>query len=129
MIMAFINSTIKLLVCFSLLLVLAGGTARAQDPDQAALIQKLIQSVENLKGATFIRNGEEHDAGDAADHLRLKLGMAGGRIKNADDFIRLCASRSSVSGEPYLIRLPDGATIEAEKFFREKLKEFNAAQK
>jgi len=30
-----------------------------------------------------------------------KLREAGERIESAEDFIRLCASRSSVSGKPY----------------------------
>jgi hypothetical protein len=45
-------------------------------------------------------------------------------VETADDFIRLCASKSSVSGKPYMIRLPDGKTIKSEEYFRKKLKEY-----
>jgi hypothetical protein len=88
-------------------------------------IQYLISSVETLKGARFIRNGKAYEARMAGDHLRLKLKAAGDQVKTAEDFIRLCASQSSISGEPYRIRFSDGATLESEVFFRNKLKEFS----
>ena len=104
------------------LLSLMGGHAYAQDSSEAAKIRYLIGSVETLQGVRFLRNGGEYDAPKAADHLRLKLKMAGDRVKTAEDFIRLCGSKSSVSGEAYWMRFPDGTTMEAEAFFRERLK-------
>jgi hypothetical protein len=104
------------------LLSLMGGYAYAQDSGEAAKISYLIGSVETLKGATFLRNGGEYDARKAADHLRLKLKMAGNRVKTAEDFIRLCGSKSSVSGEAYRMRFSDGTTMNAEAFFRERIK-------
>lgn len=105
-------------------LMLGIGPASALDAQEADIIQRLIASVEALDGAVFIRNGSEHTPRAAAEHLRLKLKNAGARVKTADDFIRLCASRSFLSGKPYTIRMPDGTTIETEVFFRNKLKEF-----
>ena len=92
-------------------------------------IEYLISSIENLKGAKFIRNGTEHDGKEAAEHLRSKLKSAGGKIQTADDFIRLCASKSLISGKPYMIRSSDGKTINSEQYFREKLKEYNSSAK
>jgi hypothetical protein len=111
-----------LLVILSLL----GGFAYAQDAGEADKIRYLIGSVETLRGVTFLRNGSEYDAEKAADHLRLKLKIAGDRVKTAEDFIRLCGSKSSVSGEAYRMRFPDGTTTDAAVFFRERLKEFVA---
>jgi uncharacterized short protein YbdD (DUF466 family) len=103
-------------------LSLMGGYAYAQDSGEAAKIRYLIGSVETLQGVTFLRNGGEYDTKKAADHLRLKLKMAGDRVKTVEDFIRLCGSKSFVSGEVYRMRLPDGTTMYAEAFFRERLK-------
>jgi hypothetical protein len=108
------------------ILSLVGGFAYAQDAGEAAKIQHLIGSIETLRGVTFIRNASEYDAKKAADHLRLKLKMAGDRVKTAEDFIRLCGSKSSVSGEAYRMRFPDGTIMDAEVFFRERLKTFVA---
>jgi hypothetical protein len=110
------------LLGFLLLLSLMGGCAYAQDSSETAKIRYLIGSVETLQGVTFLRNGGEYDAKKAADHLRLKLKTAGDRVKTAEDFIRLCGSKSSISGEAYRMRFPDGTTIDAEAFFRERLK-------
>ena len=100
--------------------------AYAQDFSEMAKIQYLIASVEALEGAKFIRNGREYDVRAASNHLRLKLKTAGDKVRTAEDFIKLCASKSSMTGEPYLIRLADGTTVKSEVFFRDKLKKFTA---
>jgi|WetSurMetagenome_2_1015567.scaffolds.fasta_scaffold00868_5 hypothetical protein len=92
-------------------------------------IQYLITSVENLDGAKFIRNGTDHSAKDAASHLRMKLQKAGKRVKTADDFIKLCASQSYLSGEPYSIRFADGKTVKTADYFRGLLRKYNAGGK
>ena len=102
----------------------ARAAAPAPAPGPGQEIQYLIASVEDLQGAHFIRNGTSYEAANAASHLRLKLQRAGSRVRTAEDFIRLCASVSSVSGEPYGIRFADGRTVTSESFFREKLAEF-----
>ena len=108
------------------ILSLMGGYAYAQDSSEAAKIRYLIGSVEALPGVKFLRNGVEYDAKKAADHLRLKLRTAGDHVKTAEDFIRLCGSKSSVSGKAYRMRFPDGSSMDAEKFFHERLKAFVA---
>jgi hypothetical protein len=95
----------------------------AQESGEGAIIQCLLSAVEASEGARFIRNGHAYDAKAAADHLRLKLRLAGTRVKTADDFIRLCGSKSSVSGEAYRIQFSDGTTVDAEVFFRRTLAE------
>jgi hypothetical protein len=109
-------------LCLLAFLTVTVGQAFARDPAEDAKIQHLILAVETLEGAQFLRNGSAYDAKAAADHLRLKLRTAGDRVKTADDFIRLCGSQSSLSGEKYRIRLADGTIIEAEVFFRNRLK-------
>jgi hypothetical protein len=114
----------NIMVTAFVILALFSGTVSAQDDIEKKKIDFLISSVENLKGAKFIRNGTEYNGDEAAKHLRMKLQNVL-VVQTADDFIRLCASKSSVSGKPYMIRLPDGKTIKSEKYFREKLKEYN----
>lgn len=106
------------------LLVIAAVSVHARDVSETTKIQYLIASVDSLEGAKFIRNGREYDAKAASSHLSLKLKTAGDKVKTAEDFINLCASRSSMSGDPYFIRFADGATVKSETFFRDKLKAF-----
>ena len=118
-------------IWFTLFVILAllSGVVKAQDNVEKKKIEFLLLSVENMKGATFIRNGTEHDGKEAAAHLRMKLQKAGRKVQNADDFIKLCASKSIISGQPYLIRLSDGKAIKSEQYFREKLREFDLTPK
>jgi hypothetical protein len=105
-------------------LLLTAAIVCAQSNSETAKIEYLIASVGELKGAKFVRNGTDYDAPAAASHLRLKLRAAGSKVKTAEDFIQYCASGSSISGEPYLIRFIDGATVKSEVFFRNQLKAF-----
>jgi Ran GTPase-activating protein (RanGAP) involved in mRNA processing and transport len=113
----------NIIVATFVILVLFSGTVRAQDNIEKKKIEFLISSVENLKEAKFIRNGLEYNGLEAAAHLRMKLQNVL-VVETADDFIRLCASKSSVSGKPYLIRLSNGKTIKSEEYLRAKLKEY-----
>ena len=97
------------------------ATTQAQGAD--ARVEALIRSVEALPDAQFVRNGSAHDPKKAAEHLRLKLRESRGRCDSAEEFIRLCASRSSVSGKPYEIRFSDGTVQTSEAFLRARLKE------
>ena len=115
----------KIIVAAFIILAVFSGTVSAQNIIEKNKIEFLISSVENLKGAKFIRNGSEYSGQEAAKHLRMKLQRAGTHVQTADDFIRLCASKSYNSGKPYLIRLSDGKTIKAEEYFRAKLKEYH----
>jgi hypothetical protein len=101
------------------------GYANAAEPREIVKIDYLISAIAELKGAKFIRNSKEYDTKAATEHLRLKLRAAGDRVKTADDFIELCASRSSVSGKPYRIRFSDGTEMEAGVFFSSRLKALN----
>jgi hypothetical protein len=90
---------------------------------EAAKIEFLIQSVANLQGATFIRNGVEYSAAEAADHLRSKLSAAGGEVTTVPQFIDAIATESYASGKPYLIKMPDGKTVHAGQFLFEQIDE------
>jgi hypothetical protein len=100
----------------------------ASDPSplEDARIQYLLAVVASLQDAQFIRNGKAYDSKAAVDHLRTKLRAAGSRVQTAEDFIRDCASESSISGRPYEIRFTDGTVLLAADFLRQKLLEFDA---
>ncbi|MDD5170401.1 MAG: DUF5329 family protein [Syntrophales bacterium] len=118
----------NILVTAFVILALFSGVVSAQDNIEKKKIDFLISSIENLKGAIFIRNGAEHNGKEAAEHLRMKLQNAF-VVETAADFIRLCASKSSITGKPYMIRFSDGKTIKSEEYFREKLREYNSTAK
>ena len=103
--------------------LLAHGSEIAMQ--EAARIEYLIATLGSLPQAQFIRNGTTYDAKAAVDHLRLKLRFAGSRVRTAEDFIRYCATESTVSGEPYQIRFADGHVVPSAQYFRQKLGEYD----
>ena len=103
------------------------GGAPAPRMSEQAKIEALIASVQNLKGAVFIRNGSEYDGAKAAEHLHRKLDYAGSKITTAEQFIDKLATGSSMSGKPYKIRFAAGRTVESAVYFREELRKLEAA--
>ena len=110
----------------ALLFCLLAGLAQARPAIEDQKIQFLLDSIANLHGATFIRNGGEYDASKAIDHMQTKLRFAGTRVTTAEDFILLCATGSSMSGQPYKIRFADGREVESAQFLRERLLDFRS---
>lgn len=74
-------------------------------------------------GCEFNRNGSWHNAQEAADHLNSKYQYLLGknRISSAEDFIANAASRSSMSGQPYLVKCGEAAPVESAPWFLAEL--------
>ncbi|MBF0526987.1 MAG: DUF5329 family protein [Deltaproteobacteria bacterium] len=89
----------------------------------ASLIGQVAKS--NL---TFIRNGTEYSSQEAADHIKNKYEYFKSRIKSLEDFIQLCASKSLMSGKPYLVSTAQG-WIPLEKWLGEVLSAYGKTQR
>lgn len=111
----------KILLCL-LLFIPMFSRAQEQPLTEAQKIDHLIAYISQLEDAIFIRNGEEHKAKDAAAHLQMKRQKAGKRIKTTEDFIVNLASKSSMSGKPYMIRFKNGKEFSCEMVLRLELK-------
>jgi hypothetical protein len=85
-------------------------TAHAGTADE---IQHLLDYVGNSV-CTFVRNGVEADATAARKHLVTKYAYEKSGVNSAEDFIRLVASRSSWTGEPYVVRCGNSQFLSAD---------------
>jgi hypothetical protein len=103
-------------------LLLTAAIAFGFDPQTKAEIDGLLTCVQT-SGVRFIRNGTEYSGAEGAEHLRDKLAKAGDRIKTTDDFITGIASKSYLSGKPYLVKFADGHTQPTGDWLREQLAE------
>lgn len=108
------------------------ATAPATMPAEAAAltefqkVERVIEYVAGLKGAVFLRNGGEHTPAEAAEHMRTKWQRARDRAPTARDFIEQAASRSSLTGEAYRIRLSDGREVTARDLLTAELDRIEA---
>ena len=90
-----------IILCFCAVEVIA-----KQNDDQVTHeVAQLIEFV-RVSSCTFYRNGEWFEAGKAADHINKKYQYVQkrGLIKTAEDFITYAATKSSISGKPYLVQ-------------------------
>lgn len=104
------------------LTILVAGAVLADEAATEAEIDYLIETVAE-SDCTFIRNGKEHDADDASDHLAMKRRRGKRYFDTADEFIERIASRSSWSGKPYRIRC-ENREVDAADWFTELLGQY-----
>jgi Family of unknown function (DUF5329) len=102
--------------------MLTAAIALALDPQSKAEIDELLTFIQK-SNARFIRSGTEYSGAEGAQHLRDKLAKAGSRVKTTDDFITGIASKSYLSGKPYLVKFPDGRTQPTGDWLRAHLAE------
>jgi hypothetical protein len=109
-------------------LLLTASIALGFDAQTKAEIDELISYIQK-SGVRFIRNGTEYSGTEGAAHLRDKLAKAGGRVKTTDDFIMGIASKSYLSGKPYLVKFADGHTEPTGDWLRAHLAETRKSKK
>ncbi|KQU87160.1 hypothetical protein ASC78_05650 [Variovorax sp. Root318D1] len=108
---------------FALLLGAAAALAQATpSASEQKLIDTLILRVSNMKTMTFMRNGDAHNAANAAKHMQAKFDHFKDEIVTAEDFIDRCASRSEMTGKPYQVKMPNGAVRDAKEFLTAELR-------
>ncbi len=71
----------------------------------ASEINHLIAFV-GESNCTFIRNGDNHNAAEAVEHMQKKYDYFRKKVNTAEQFIELSASKSLLSGKPYWIECP-----------------------
>lgn len=96
----------------------AGLSTKTGDTDKA--VQHLMNYVSE-SGLTFIRNSSSYTSTEAAEHMNNKYQHFKADIKTAEDFIELCATKSIMSGKPYLIIDKQGNEIRTSEWLKAEL--------
>ena len=99
-----------------------GNKRQSTEKTIAYLIDQVLKS-----HLTFTRNGIDYSSQEAADHIKNKYEYFISRIKSPEDFIQVCASKSILSGKPYLVSTAQGK-ISVEKWLGEILIEYEKKQ-
>jgi hypothetical protein len=97
----------------------------AEDTDRA--IEYLLDQVAG-SDCTFIRNGQNYDAQQARAHLRSKYKYFKSQIQTPEDFIRLAATKSEITGKPYQVRTRDGQVLTSAAWLTAILGDYRVAQ-
>lgn len=97
------------------------ATAQRSDDQVTHEVKQLIEFV-RISNCTFYRNGDWYEAGKAADHIKKKYQYVQkrGLVKTAEDFIKYSATKSSISGKPYLVQC-GGESLHCAEWLRAEL--------
>jgi hypothetical protein len=119
------TSTLFAAVGITLIALGMGSFVAASPPVAQAEVEYLLTAVAS-SGCEFDRNGEWFDSQKASSHLRVKYDalVALGRPVTAVDFIDKVATKSSLSGRPYLIRCAGGEPAPTNQWLREVLERY-----
>jgi len=113
----------RLVVAFLFLSMSAGPMLAAESLDES--IKYLLDYVAK-SDATFVRNGQTHTSQEAVNHIKAKYEHFKSEIKTPEDFIRLSASKSLLTGQPYLVRPSDGKETRLDEWLTQALKQHRA---
>ena len=120
LLLAFSRSAHRQLASAILIITFAGQTFATESLEQT--VNYLIDYVAK-SDATFFRNGVSHTPAEAVAHIKAKYEHFKSQIKTPEDFIRLAASKSLLTGRPYLVRTPDGKETPLDVWLTEALKQ------
>ena len=114
-------------LAISLLAATAVFTSFAAQPHTE--IEQLLSRLA-ASGCRFQRNGSWHEASDARSHLAKKYRYLQDKRpqSTAEDFIALAASKSSVSGKPYLVKCADQREVPSADWLTGQLKQLRAGK-
>jgi len=101
----------------------------AMPPAEDAKAKALLARVEASKDVVFMRNGTEYGSANAAEFLRRKCAKEWDKLATAREFVAKCASQSSTSGKPYLMKLPGGNPRPSAEVLGEWLDSIEAGRK
>mgnify|MGYP001283823249 FL=1 len=108
------------------LVSMAVSPAWAEEQAVVVEVNYLINAVSE-SGCSFVRNGDEHTASEAVDHLQMKARRGKRYYDTADEFIDRIASKSSWSGKPYMIQCIGKPAVKAADWFTRVLVEYRAS--
>jgi hypothetical protein len=99
----------------------------ARVTDLSVTVQYLLDFV-NASECRFYRNNKEYTAGNAAAHMQRKYAHFRDDIKTPEDFIRLTATKSLMTGKLYYVKLKNGEKITSEAWLLQALEDYRQNQ-
>ena len=106
----------KKFICLVITLLMTLPVYAKLTAHEEARINAMLEGLAQKKDLIFVRNGDEHTCYEAVSHLRLKLGNTRNRIDTAEQFIDKVASSSSITGKPYIVKIPGKSDENAQPF-------------
>jgi hypothetical protein len=115
---------LSLLICCVAITATAAPLSPAARAEIDGLLVRLVAS-----GCEFNRNGSWYTAAEAKSHLlqKLKYLEDRGMVQTTEQFVEMAASRSSISGQPYLVRCGSSGPVQSGQWLRSELHDLRSA--
>jgi len=123
-----------LIVAVLTVIVSCCGNVSAQAADlpstSKAEIDYLLAYLKN-SGCQFNRNGQWYHADEAVSHIETKYNylIEKEMLSSTEDFIDKAATKSSISGKPYLVQCGNEAPAPSSLWFREELARYRSGKR
>jgi hypothetical protein len=95
--------------------------------DTLAEIEYLLDAIGSSE-CIFIRNGKQYDAEKAEAHLRMKYKRGQQYVTSSETFITRLASKSSMTGKPYLMECSGADREPVDTWLMQRLKTLRSDQ-
>ena len=105
------------------LFLFSGYTGADVSPAQELEIEHLLKYVEK-SSCQLNRNGKFHAGKEAAGHIQRKYEHFKRKIKTTEQFIEYSATKSTMSGELYLVKCGEQDSIKTGDWLLEELKRY-----
>ena len=124
------RQTIPLLLATFVLAAFANALSYDNESQREGLQESIDYLVDFVRTSdvVFIRNDKEHSPEEAAKHMLKKYKYAKGKVKTPEDFIKYCASESTISGTPYMVRLKDGSMLTSAAWLLDALEDYRGGE-
>ena len=107
----------KKLFLLSFLLCCNSIAAQADYNTEIAHLLEYVKTTE----CKYIRNGTSHNGTEAVSHIKKKYNYYTKDISSAEDFIRLSATKSTLSGSKYYIKCAGLPKVESGQWLLKEL--------
>jgi len=116
-------------IALAVFMLLVSDPGSAEPTDEVNVtIQYLIESVSG-SSLTFFRNGSSYTPGEAAEHMNRKYQHFREKIDTPEEFIELCATKSLLTGKPYLVVDGQGKERRTSDWLRAELAAYQERKK
>jgi hypothetical protein len=120
---------LSVLVKIFFVYLFVSNTANADVPaGQVKEVNHLLIYVKN-SGCVINRNGTDHPAEKGIEHIEMKYDYFRDDIKNTEEFIEYSATKSTMSGDYYMVTCPGNQAIKTQEWLLAELQRFRSKQK
>lgn len=108
---------------FASILTLQPNTLADVPESQKSEVKNLLEFVETT-GCTFERNGKKYNGERASKHIKRKYNHFRDKITTTEEFIEYPGTKSTISGNFYLVYCDESNPVESRDWLLEELTRF-----